>query len=65
MCVKKPYDANVIDCHNVMESKLGNLSNKWEKGIGAAGDRTPGFSHAKRTLYHWVTTPHCHPLKGK
>ena len=24
---------------------------------GDAGDRTPDFSHAKRTLYHWVTSP--------
>ena len=24
---------------------------------GAAGDWTPDFSHAKRTLYLWATTP--------
>ena len=24
---------------------------------GDTGDRTPGLSHAKRTLYHWATSP--------
>ena len=30
---------------------------KNEKGCGDAGDWTPDLSHAKRTLYHWATTP--------
>ena len=28
-----------------------------EKMCGDAGDWTPGLSHAKRTLYHWATSP--------
>ncbi len=31
---------------------------KWKRlWYGVAEDWTPGFSHAKRILYHWVTTP--------
>ena len=28
-----------------------------EKKYGDVGDRTRGLSHAKRTLYHWATSP--------
>ena len=28
----------------------------WQNN-GDMGDRTPGLSHAKRTLYHWATSP--------
>ena len=34
-----------------------------KKTYGVAGDWTPDFSHAKRTLYHWVTTPRREPYK--
>ena len=30
---------------------------KISKKLGDAGDWTPGLSHAKRTLYHWATSP--------
>ena len=30
-----------------------------KKSCGDAGDWTPDLSHAKRTLYHWATSPTC------
>ncbi len=34
-----------------------------KKRTGDAGDRTRGLSHAKRTLYHWATSPSCFNCK--
>ena len=38
----------------------GTLPKRWQvcKSVGDAGDWTRDLSHAKRTLYHWATSPY-------
>ena len=55
----------IKDGHGITRSywPIGSLFARLKKqkqknySPGAAGDWTPDFSHAKRTLYLWVTTP--------
>ena len=40
-----------------MPTKTRNFKKKCKNSCGDAGDRTRDLSHAKRTLYHWATSP--------
>ena len=40
-----------------VENGLSCMKIIWKKILGGVGIRTRGLSHAKRTLYHWVTPP--------
>ena len=39
---------------------IGIPASKKKRTTGDVGDRTPDLPHAKRTLYHWATSPLSH-----
>ena len=47
----------VFICLKQLINMIFNYVFKIGKRYGDAGDWTPGLSHAKRTLYHWATSP--------
>ena len=50
------------DCHSSLGYKASWGSLHWQKS-GDVGDWTRDLSHAKRTLYHWATSPAVSPNK--
>ncbi len=51
-CLQKNFITTVYPLTNYFEHQKIQIIK-----YGDAGDRTRGLSHAKRTLYHWATSP--------